>query len=90
MSFVENRSQVDRRVRSHVQGGRHAFYLTRDAIAPSLQRESGRGVALWLRYLGADAGGGGEPARARDRQLPPPRRVERHPPHRGEMTSNAP
>ena len=54
LTFVENRGQADERVRFHAQGAGHAFYLTRDQIALTLQNDSGRGVALGLHFLDAD------------------------------------
>jgi hypothetical protein len=54
LTFVENRGQTDQRVRFHVQRPGQAFYLTREEIALTLQRQSGDGVALALRFLGAD------------------------------------
>ena len=54
LTFVENRGQVDGRVRFHAQGAGHAIYLTRDEIALTLRKDSGKGVALALRLLGAD------------------------------------
>ena len=54
LTFVENRGQVDERVRFHAQSAGHAVYLTRDQIALTLQNDSGKGVALAMRFLGAD------------------------------------
>jgi Beta-propeller repeat len=54
LTFVENRGQTDARVRFHAQGPGHGFYLTREEIALTLQRDSGEGVSLALRFLGAD------------------------------------
>ena len=67
LTFVENRGQVDGRVRFHAQGAGHAIYLTRDEIALTLRKDSGKGVALALRFLGADprvvpSGTGARPA----------------------------
>ena len=56
LTFVENRGQADRRVRFQVQGPGHAFALTPGQIALTLQRPSGEGVALALRFRGADPG----------------------------------
>ena len=56
LMFVENRGQADKRVRFHAQSAGHAVYLTRDEIALTLQKDSGKGVALALRFLGADPG----------------------------------
>ena len=56
LTFVENRGQADKRVRFHAQSAGHAVYLTRDEIALTLQKDSGKGVALALRFLGADPG----------------------------------
>ena len=72
LTFVENRGQTDKRVRFHAQGAGHAVYLTREEIALTLQKDSGKGVALALRFLGADPRvvPAGDRARARHRQLP--------------------
>ena len=42
LTFVENRGQTDPRVRFHAQGPGHAFFLTPDRIALTLQRDSAR------------------------------------------------
>ena len=55
VTFVQNRGQKDPRVRYYAQGSRYAFYFTREEIVLSFARErSTRGVALALRFLGAD------------------------------------
>jgi hypothetical protein len=54
LTFVENRGQSDARVRFQAQGPGHAFFLTPRQIALMLQQDSGKGVALSLRFLGAD------------------------------------
>jgi hypothetical protein len=53
LAFIENRGQVDSRVRFYAQGPRYAFHLTRDAAVLSFTEES-RGVAVALRFLGAN------------------------------------
>ena len=56
-AFVENRGQLDPRVRYYAQGPRYAFYLTRDAIVLSFVDDPGsRGVALALRFPGSNPG----------------------------------
>jgi hypothetical protein len=55
LMFVENRAQSDVRVRFQAQGPGQAFFLTRRQIALMLQQDSGKGVALSPRFLGADA-----------------------------------
>jgi len=61
LSFVENRGQADGRVRYQAQGPRYTFHFTRSQIAlsflkqaPSRTRASAEGVALALRFLGAN------------------------------------
>jgi hypothetical protein len=54
LTFIENRGQADGRVRFMVQGPGQAVYLTRREVALALQKQSGAGVALALRFLGAD------------------------------------
>ena len=54
LTFVENRGQAGSRVRLHAQGAGHAVQLTRKAIAHTLQRDSGDGVALALRFRHAN------------------------------------
>src|SRR5262249_34078661 len=54
--FVPNRGQTDARVRFYAQGTRYGFYLTRDRVVLSLLgKRKDRGVALALRFLGANA-----------------------------------
>jgi hypothetical protein len=54
LTFIENRGQTDSRVVFHVQGPGQGIYLTKDAIALTLSKPSGKGVALNLRFLGAN------------------------------------
>ncbi|MDA0165207.1 SBBP repeat-containing protein [Solirubrobacter ginsenosidimutans] len=54
LTFLENRGQTDPRVRFHVQGSSHAFFLTPDEIALTLRKQSGAGVNLALRFVGAN------------------------------------
>src|SRR4051812_26047276 len=53
LTFVENRGQTDARVRFSGQTAGHSVYLTRDEIALTLQKDSGKGVALALRFRNA-------------------------------------
>ena len=55
LTFVENVGQTDARVDFLAQGPGHAVHLTREEIALTLQRDSGKGVALALRFVGANA-----------------------------------
>jgi hypothetical protein len=55
LAFVENRGQTDARVRYYAQGNRRAFYLTREEVMLSLEKET-RGLALALRFLGSNPG----------------------------------
>jgi hypothetical protein len=50
LAFVENRGQTDARVRYYAQGNRRAFYLTREEVMLSFEKET-RGLALALRFL---------------------------------------
>jgi hypothetical protein len=54
LAFVENRGQTDARVRYYAQANRRAFYLTRDEIVLSLEKEKTRGLALALRLVGSN------------------------------------
>ena len=56
LTFVENRGQTDARVDFLAQGPRHAVYVTPQEIALTLQQRGGAGVALALRFVGADPG----------------------------------
>lgn len=57
VAFVENRGQMDARVRYYAQGPRYAFYLTPDDVRLSFLNERGSdGVTLGLRFLGANPG----------------------------------
>src|SRR5262245_23586443 len=54
-SFVENRGQMDARVRYYARGDRYGFYLTRDEVVLSLAKEhAGLDVALALRFVHAN------------------------------------
>ena len=55
-AFVENRGQVDSRVKFYAQGPRYAFHLTRAAAVLSFMEDTAgsRGVVLGLRFLGAN------------------------------------
>jgi len=55
LAFVENRGQTDPRVRYYAQGNRRAFYLTREEVMLSLEKET-RGLALALRFVGSNPG----------------------------------
>jgi hypothetical protein len=61
---VENQGQTDARVRFESTGPGHGFYFTPRGVTLSLQKPSGDGVALDLRFLGARrvAPVGGTPA----------------------------
>ena len=76
LTFVENRGQTDARVDFLAQGPRHAVYVTPEEIALTLQQRRGAGVALALRFVGADPGAepSGAERRPRHRQLPARRR----------------
>ena len=53
--FVENRGQVDARVRYYARGHRFGFFLTPDAMTVALDANaSGRPLALSLRFAGAN------------------------------------
>jgi hypothetical protein len=53
--FVENRGQVDARVRYYARGHRFGFFLTPDAMTVALDANaSGRALALSLRFAGAN------------------------------------
>ena len=54
LTFVANQGQADARVRFQAQAAGQSVYLTRKEIALTLQQDSGKGVALALRFLGAD------------------------------------
>jgi hypothetical protein len=54
-AFVENRGQIDSRVRYYAYGPRHAFYLTRDDVVFSFVNEpASEGLALTLRFPGSN------------------------------------
>jgi Beta-propeller repeat len=64
-AFVENRGQIDARVRYYAHGARYGFYLTRDALVLSFakstmgsaaiaSKQTAGGVNLALRFLGAN------------------------------------
>ncbi len=53
LGFVENRGQLDRRVRYHAQGPGFGFYLTKEQLVLSLRQGKRRGVALALGFQGA-------------------------------------
>ena len=54
IAFVENRGQLEPRVRYYAQGPRYAFYLTRDEVVMSFENEPATGgVALALRFPGS-------------------------------------
>src|SRR6266850_5326698 len=51
VAFVENRGQIDPRVRYYAQGPRYAFYLTRDEVILSFVNDpAAGGLALSLRF----------------------------------------
>jgi hypothetical protein len=55
VAFVENRGQIDPRVRYYAQGPRYSFYLTRDEVVLSFLNEPPTdGVALALRFTGSN------------------------------------
>jgi beta-propeller repeat-containing protein len=56
LAFVENRGQIDSRVRFYAQGSRYAFHFTRDAAVLSFVDANGgtRGVVLSLRFVGGN------------------------------------
>ena len=55
VSFVQNKGQVDARVRYYARGNRYAFYLTRDGVVLSLAKERmSFGLALALRFVHAN------------------------------------
>ena len=58
LAFVANEGQTDGRVRYYAQGSRYGFFLTPDALVLSLTQAAGtgRGVALDLRFVGANPG----------------------------------
>jgi hypothetical protein len=60
LAFVENRGQVDERVRYYAQSARSSFYLTRDAIVLSLASPGGTGDAA--SDVSADTSDGVRPA----------------------------
>ena len=70
VAFIENRGQLDPRVRYYVQGRQHAFFVTRDdvvlALTPGRDAAEGRGLALALRFIGANPAA----APAGERQTP--------------------
>ena len=52
VSFVENRGQMDSRVRYYAQGNRYAFYLTRNEVLLSFMKEpSTPELSLALRFI---------------------------------------
>src|SRR5262245_24489704 len=56
VAFVENRGQVDSRVRYYAQGERYAFYVTREEVVLSFANEAAtENLALRLRFPGSDA-----------------------------------
>src|SRR6266850_5807262 len=55
VAFVENRGQIDPRVRYYAQGPRYAFYLTRDEVILSFVNDpAAGGLALSLRFRGSN------------------------------------
>src|SRR3954452_12462365 len=53
LTFVENRGQIDARVRYYAQGNRYAFYATRDQLMLSFRKKNGPSqLALALRFVG--------------------------------------
>jgi hypothetical protein len=54
VAFVENRGQLEPRVRYYAQGRRYAFYLTRDEVVMSFENEPATGgLVLSLRFPGS-------------------------------------
>ena len=58
VAFVENRGQIDERVRYYAQGPRYAFYLTRDGLVLSFMNAepAKSAVAISLQFLGGNPG----------------------------------
>ncbi len=56
VAFVENRGQIDERVRYYAQGPRYAFYLTRDELVLSFMNAepAKSAVAISLQFLGGN------------------------------------
>jgi hypothetical protein len=55
VAFVENRGQVDAKVRYYAQGERYAFYLTRDEVVLSFANQAAtEDLALRLRFPGSN------------------------------------
>ena len=52
---MQNRDQTDKSVRYYAQGNRRGFYLTREEVMLSLEKET-RGLALALRFVGSNPG----------------------------------
>ena len=56
LSFVENKGQLDPRVRYYAQGHRYAFYLTRDEVFLSFSKEqTASDLTLALRFVQKNA-----------------------------------
>jgi hypothetical protein len=54
IAFEENAGQVDQRVRYFARGNRFGIYLTREEVVLALHEDRERGLALALRFVGAD------------------------------------
>src|SRR6188474_2180141 len=57
IAFVENRGQIDSRVRYYAQGNRYAFFLTpRDIVLSFSDAAARKQLALKLRFVGGNHG----------------------------------